>query len=166
MLEPCRNYSADRRLVDIAATLSMLGTVRLREDDAERAPAGGSLAIFREIRDRIGEAMGLGHLAKSRCTYPTAQLPASISSSAWPLRETSTTADAVMRVASAEIALDPGDLPRHSDSRARSGESRRREQARRRNGPLVDRNADIEDGSRTNRRGSAECGAEEFRHLE
>jgi tetratricopeptide (TPR) repeat protein len=52
--------------VDVAATLSMLGTVRLHEGDADRARKCDeeALAIFREIGDRIGEAIGLGHLGE------------------------------------------------------------------------------------------------------
>jgi len=52
--------------VDIAATLSMLGTVRLHEGDAERARKCDeeALLIFRDIHDRIGEAIGLGHLGE------------------------------------------------------------------------------------------------------
>ena len=52
--------------VDVAATLSMLGTVRLHEGDAERARKCDeeALLIFRDIGDRIGEAIGLGHLGE------------------------------------------------------------------------------------------------------
>ncbi len=67
MLEPCLELR--RKIgnpVDVAATLSMLGTVRLHEDDAERARACDeeALEIFRSIDDRIGEAIGLGHLGE------------------------------------------------------------------------------------------------------
>ena len=67
MLEPClelRRKIGNR--VDVAATLSMLGTVRLHEDDAERARACDeeALEIFRSIDDRIGEAIGLEHLGE------------------------------------------------------------------------------------------------------
>ena len=67
MLEPCLELR--RKIgnpVDVAATLSMLGTVRLHEDDAERARECDqeALEIFRSIDDRIGEAIGLGHLGE------------------------------------------------------------------------------------------------------
>jgi predicted ATPase/class 3 adenylate cyclase len=67
MLEPCLELR--RKIgnpVDVAATLSMLGTVRLHEDDAERARECDqeALGIFRSIGDRIGEAIGLGHLGE------------------------------------------------------------------------------------------------------
>ena len=67
MLEPCLELR--RKIgnpVDIAATLSMLGTVRLHEGDADRARkcVEEALAIFREIGDRTGEAIGLGTLGE------------------------------------------------------------------------------------------------------
>jgi predicted ATPase/class 3 adenylate cyclase len=67
MLEPC--LALRRKIgnpVDVAATLSMLGTVRLHEGDAERARECDqeALEIFRSIGDRIGEAIGLGHLGE------------------------------------------------------------------------------------------------------
>jgi len=67
MLEPCLELR--RKIgnpVDVAATLSMLGTVRLHEGDADRARkcVEEALAIFREIGDRTGEAIGLGTLGE------------------------------------------------------------------------------------------------------
>src|SRR5204863_7662546 len=67
MLEPCLELR--RKIgnpVDVAATLSMLGTVRLHEGDADLARECDqeALAIFRSIDDRIGEAIGLGHLGE------------------------------------------------------------------------------------------------------
>jgi predicted ATPase/class 3 adenylate cyclase len=67
LLEPCLELR--RRIgnpVDIAATLSMLGTVRLREDNPEQARLYDeeALGIFRGIHDKIGEAIELGHLGE------------------------------------------------------------------------------------------------------
>jgi len=67
MLEPCLELRRKMGVpVDIAATLSMLATVRLHEGDAERARVCDeeALAIFRELGDRIGEAIELGHLGE------------------------------------------------------------------------------------------------------
>src|SRR6185295_15864332 len=60
-----RGYSTEGRKY-IHAALSMLGTVRLHEGDAERARKCDeeALLIFRDIGDRIGEAIGLGHLGE------------------------------------------------------------------------------------------------------
>ena len=53
-------------LVDIAATLSTLSFVRLKEGDAAQARAceEEALTIFRKVGDRIGEAIGLQHLGE------------------------------------------------------------------------------------------------------
>jgi predicted ATPase/class 3 adenylate cyclase len=67
MLEPCLEL---RRRIgnpgDIAGTLAMLATTRLREGDAERArlSAEEALAIFRQMGEPTGEAIGLGRLGE------------------------------------------------------------------------------------------------------
>ena len=66
-LEICLNLR--RRLgnaVDIAATLSTLSLARLQAGDAEGAAAAEheALKIFREVKDRLGEAIGLLHLGE------------------------------------------------------------------------------------------------------
>ena len=69
LLEPCLELRRKiRNPVDIAATLSMLGTVRLREDNPDQARAYDeeALGIFREIGDKYGEAIALGHLGEIR----------------------------------------------------------------------------------------------------
>ncbi len=52
--------------VDVAATLSTLSWVRLREGDTAQARAceEEAIAIFRELGDRIGEGIGLHHLGE------------------------------------------------------------------------------------------------------
>jgi tetratricopeptide (TPR) repeat protein len=56
--------------VDIAATLSTLSLVRMHVGDAERArqSEGEAVSIFRELKDRRGEAIGLVHLGQI-CAY-------------------------------------------------------------------------------------------------
>lgn len=71
MLEAC--LSLRRGIghpVDIAATLSTLSLVRLHGGDAIRAREGEgeALGIFRQLGDRIGEAIGLLHLGQI-CVY-------------------------------------------------------------------------------------------------
>ena len=65
MLETCLGLR--RRLgnpTDIAATLSTLSPARLQAGDAQGAAVaeGEALRIFRELGDRVGEAIGLLHL--------------------------------------------------------------------------------------------------------
>ena len=67
MLEICLHLR--RRLgiaVDIAATLSTLSLARLQAGNAEGAAAAEqeALQIFREVKDRLGEAIGLLHLGE------------------------------------------------------------------------------------------------------
>jgi predicted ATPase/class 3 adenylate cyclase/tetratricopeptide (TPR) repeat protein len=71
MLEICLNLR--RRLgnaVDIAATLSTLSLARLQAGDAEGAAAAEheALDIFRDVGDRLGEAIGLLHLGEIAVT--------------------------------------------------------------------------------------------------
>ena len=51
--------------MDIAATLSTLSLARLQAGDAQGAAAAEleALSIFREVGDRLGEAIGLLHLS-------------------------------------------------------------------------------------------------------
>lgn len=67
MLESC--LTLRRRLqnpVEIAATLSTLSLARLPSGDAQLAREGEleALQIFRQLKDRLGEAIGLVHLAQ------------------------------------------------------------------------------------------------------
>ena len=67
MLETCLTLRRGLgSLVDIAATLSTLSLARLQAGDAEGAAVGEheALRIFRELGDRVGEAIGLLHLGQ------------------------------------------------------------------------------------------------------
>jgi predicted ATPase/class 3 adenylate cyclase len=67
MLETCLGLRRTQGSeVDIAATLSTLSMARLQAGDAVGAAAGESeaLQIFRQLRDRFGEAIGLLHLGQ------------------------------------------------------------------------------------------------------
>ena len=94
------DYAEARRMLEACLAAAPRSRQSLRHrGDAVHALAGaaargrcgkrarmrrGSAAIFRQIGDRIGEAIGLSTSARFACTCPMTPRPAGISSSAWP----------------------------------------------------------------------------------
>src|SRR5207249_513967 len=78
MLEQCLELRRGLgKPIEIAAALSTLSLVRLHAGDAAGAREGEAEAveIFREIGNRVGEAIGLLHLAEI-CMYAADDVPA------------------------------------------------------------------------------------------
>ena len=102
--------------VDIAATLSTLSLVRLKAGDANGAAVGEreALQIFREIGDRVGEAIGLLHLGQIGLTSATMRRRCRAWSNAWPSRAKSRNrrSKASANCLLGEVAFEVGDATR------------------------------------------------------